>query len=251
VGGAWSDPDWTLRESPFNEDDPAAVPEDGTVGHHMDGVIAGGHFGFNKQDGRWVYGVEVSLSGTDLKETSSHLAIERDEEHENNENVEIDEARVRTELDWLVLGTVRLGYTWDRWLGYVKGGFASGRVKLRGDEEFSEVEGAGEPLEVEFETRLSSSRQHHGWTIGAGVEYMLAPDVILGLEYNRIDLDSRTHRGLATKTELRTDGFDGVDEVERVEFAFRVDPDAIHTVTARLSFKSGCCVAALPWIPLK
>jgi outer membrane immunogenic protein len=230
IGGAWSDLDWE-NESRFNDRDPEALPDDAEVSHSFDGVIGGGHFGFNKQFGHWVFGLEASLSGTDLSETVKHFARDR-----NGDDAKIDEVRVNTELDWLVLGAVRAGFTWDRWLGYVKGGFASGRMKLRGREEF-ETKFASDDEHLEFEMALSSSKQHHGWHIGAGIEFALKENVILGLEYNRIDLGGETHQGLATKTKFENGDGNKVDEVERKEFTFEVFPDVIHTVKARLSFK--------------
>jgi outer membrane immunogenic protein len=244
VGGAWSDLDWE-NERPLNDRDPEALPDDAEVSRSFDGMIGGGHLGFNKQFGHWVFGLEASLSGTDLSDTSKHFA--RDED---GDKVKIDEVRVNTELDWLVLGTVRVGYTWNRWLGYVKGGFASGRMKLRGREEFFKVENAGDDEDLEFETSLSSSKQHHGWHIGAGIEFAWKANVILGLEYNRIDLGSETHVGLATMTTFENGDRNKVDEVERKEFVIEVHPDAIHTVMARVSVKFGVePLALLP--PLK
>src|SRR5690606_28189102 len=79
------------------------------------------------------------------------------------------------ELDYL--GTVRgrLGYTIDRFMLYGTAGLAYGRGDVR-------VAG------------LSDEQVHIGWTIGAGVEAMLAPNVTARLEYLYADLGKDTYQ---------------------------------------------------------
>lgn len=82
------------------------------------------------------------------------------------------------DLDYL--GTVRgrLGYTMDRFLVYGTGGLAygGGEVALGG---------------------LSNSQTHFGWTIGAGVEAMIAPNVTARVEYLYADLGRETYTTVA------------------------------------------------------
>jgi hypothetical protein len=63
VGGVWSDVEWS---------GPAVTRYvDGErISHEVDGYLAGGHLGFNQQFGRWVGGVEVSLSEGDVEGSS-------------------------------------------------------------------------------------------------------------------------------------------------------------------------------------
>jgi outer membrane immunogenic protein len=78
------------------------------------------------------------------------------------------------ELDYL--GTVRgrLGYTMDRFLVYGTAGLAYGR---------GDVSSGG----------LSNEQTHFGWTIGAGVEAMIAPNITARLEYLYADLGRETY----------------------------------------------------------
>jgi outer membrane immunogenic protein len=169
---------------------------EGRVSHELDdGSLAGAHLGFNHQFGRWVGGAEVSLSGGDVGSS-----VEGD----------ID---TKTEIDNLFLATVRLGYAFDRSLAYVKGGYASADVKFLADD--------GE---------FTSSERQAGFTLGAGFEYALTKALILGLEYNRVDLGDTTQVGFA----------DG--EAAPI----RVEPDVLHVAMARLSIKFGEETAALP-----
>jgi outer membrane immunogenic protein len=128
----------------------------------------------------------------------------------------------KTEIDSLFLATVRLGYAFDPTLAYVKAGYASADVKLRGAVEFDETE-----------VGFSSSERH--FTLGGGFEYAWTKGAIFGLEYNRVDLGNATHVGFAT-----------VDESFSTPVPVRVEPDVLHVAMARLSLKFGDETAALP-----
>jgi outer membrane immunogenic protein len=213
VGGAWGDVDWKLKDSPFE-----LLDEGSKFSQDIDGFIGGGHLGLQHQFGRWVIGGELSLSGGDVDGSSRFC---------DPPECDGDIVKLKTEMDWLFLATARLGYAFDNWLLYVRGGYASADIDIRGREE------------AMFTTTFSSSERHDGYIIGAGLEYALTQGVILGVEYNFIDLGSETHKGLAK-----------VDGVPDEEFKINTDPE-IHTVTARLSFKIGreAPVAVAP--PLK
>ncbi len=77
-------------------------------------------------------------------------------------------------LDYL--GTVRgrLGYAMDRYLAYGTAGLAYGR---------GDVSIAG----------LSNEQTHVGYTVGAGVEAMIAPNITARLEYLYVDLGRETY----------------------------------------------------------
>lgn len=169
-------------------------------------VIYGGHLGFQHQMGRWVAGVEVSLSKgvEDTLVAPGIFAI-------NTYSVQVSS---------IFTATAKLGYASDRWLGYVKGGFASAEVRTFATEAPS------------FAHFGNSSERQRGYTIGAGIEYQWLPGVILGAEYNFIDLGDRTHVGF--------------DNTAFSTYSVRVDPE-IHTVSARLTFLLGRQEAA----PLK
>ncbi len=78
------------------------------------------------------------------------------------------------ELDYL--GTVRgrLGYALDRYMLYGTAGLAYGRGDVR-------------------RASLSNEQTHLGWTIGLGVEAMIAPNVTARLEYLYADLGRETY----------------------------------------------------------
>ena len=162
--------------------------------------FGGGQAGYMFQFGNWVTGLEVSYSRTDLKADSvATLAADRSRKSEIND---------------LLLVTLRLGYAWDRWLTYVKGGYANG--------------------DVDFESRVTSSAQvtstsghrEHGWTVGAGFEYAFTQNISFGLEYNFVQLN------INDRNQLVTAGFATPQTV--------TDASAdIHTLWARLNFRFG------------
>jgi outer membrane immunogenic protein len=187
----------------------------------FDGVIAGGHIGFNRQVSRWVFGLQASLSGGDLggRHTDTLPASFLP-------GVTLGGATLthRFDIDGLLLATARLGHARDRWLGYVKGGYASVTIESR---QFAA--GTVLPFAVPFEAEGRTRERHHGWTLGAGVEYAVTDNIILGLEYNFIDIGQETHR-----SRLAVDA-PPLPPLSVIRSA-AVDPAAAHTAWARLSF---------------
>jgi outer membrane immunogenic protein len=195
-----------------------------------DGMIAGGHIGFNGQLFQWVVGLEASLSDSDLDAPQTELMPDT-----TVMGVHITGATLTNsfDVDGLFLAMARLGYAGDRWLTYVTGGYAAATLKTSqtaSGTAMVELQGRRFPLPFEVEGR--TSERHHGWTIGAGLEYALTANIIFGLEYNLIDLGSTTHRGSA---EAELNGM----PLEPLRLSANVDPEAVHTGWARLSFKFG------------
>jgi outer membrane immunogenic protein len=198
VGYAWSDMDWAL-DYPF-----AAPPASSSFNN--DGAIAGGHLGYQHQFGQWVVGVEVSLTGGFDKDTLDGI----------NLFAASTAGVLRTDIDWMLLATARVGYAWDRWLAYVKGGYAGAMIELHTDDN------------VPPDYVSTSRKLHSGWTVGVGAEYMVASGVMLGIEYNYVNLGA----------DPTTPVFDEVSTAQ-VGTAFSDVDTEIHSVMARLSFKLG------------
>ena len=136
-----------------------------TNGFNVDGVVGGGEVGYNWQWNNWVLGLEADFSGSDAKGDTATVpgvfgcgpgAI------------------CHTKLDWF--GTVRgrVGWAFDRFLPYVTGGYAYGRLYA--------------DLGIPPVTSASGTRS--GWTIGGGLEYALPWDHwSVKVEYLYVDLD--------------------------------------------------------------
>jgi len=162
------------------------------------GSVAGGaQVGWQYQWSNWVTGVELSYMAADLDETVTSRIIPN---------------RTRSmEVSDIFLAGVRLGYALDRSLIYVKGGYASADVDLS-----SHVASTGQ-------LTGRSSGSEDGWNIGGGFERAFGRNIVLGVQYDYIDL------GETNRSDISVPPFG---------LAYHLDIDAeIHAVTARLSYK--------------
>jgi outer membrane immunogenic protein len=131
--------------------------------HDGDGLLAGGQLGFNWQSGQFVFGVEFSGSWADISGNHAGLLPPN--------------GAFSTELDTILMLTGRVGVAFDRMLLYVTGGGAWV------NEQLSYAAPAG---------IFSSDKSRNGWTIGAGIEYGIAPNWSIAAQYNYIDLGEKS-----------------------------------------------------------
>ncbi len=187
-GYAWADVDYTF-DIFFDDAE--------TVRHSMSGRALGGHVGVQRQFNNIVAGVEVSFTDLDLSDTVESTVIPN---------------RFRQiEIDSLLLVTARLGYATERWMAYVKGGYASAQVDTL---VYAGGGGAGS----------ATSDTVGGWTIGAGVELLCLQNFRVGLEYNYVHLNIGNRDGFLP---------------DEKPFEYRDFDDDIHMVTLRLSYLFG------------
>jgi outer membrane immunogenic protein len=159
TGGAWASQDWTqIDNNQGNPLDRSASPG------HDGGILGGLQAGYNHQLGRWVVGLEGEWVWADL-ETCARLSV-------------FSTFSNCTRTGGYGTFTGRAGYTWERLLAYVKGGAALTTAKY-----YAVTDVAGGSM-VDTETTRKTS---WGWTVGAGVEYALAPRWSVRLEYGYLD----------------------------------------------------------------
>lgn len=121
-----------------------------------DGFIGGLQAGYNWQVDRWVFGIEGDWSWTGA----------------NGGTVLGAATPFTADHSWYATLTGRLGYAWDSWMWYVKGGAA-----------WADTEYTLLTVGTVSDTRV-------GWTIGTGVEWALAPNWSAKLEYNYLDFSN-------------------------------------------------------------
>ena len=186
---------------------------------HVDGWLGGGHLGLQRQFDRWVVGVEASYSFGTL---------------DGHRTIDVGGAPMRLDatISDLLLVTGRLGYAWDDRLLYFKAGYASADV---------EVGSTFLGVTTEAKSRLN------GWTAGFGLERQITPNIVIGLEYNYIDLGSKSIAAaapapgpilLAAAAPMAI-----IDPYAPPPKPSKIEPDGLHTVFARLTFKFGAAPA--------
>jgi len=138
----------------------------------INGGLIGGAVGYNHQIGSLVIGVEGDLSISGLRGSSS--GVSGDEcLRWDGANFVIPGGYCRTDVNWLGSARVRGGAAVGPALLYFTGGLAFGEVE------------ANRPF-----TGVANnwSQTRTGWTVGAGVEYAVAPAWSVKAEYLYVDL---------------------------------------------------------------
>ena len=137
----------------------------------LDGFLGGGQIGANYQFGRWVTGLQFDISGTDYRgNTSVPILMGLTAIGHNN-------------TDWFSTLTARLGYTWNNYLFYAKGGGAWTRVKYTSDI----FNGGG------LVATGSRGDTRAGWTVGTGIEYGFWKNWSGFLEYDYLDFGTKRY----------------------------------------------------------
>jgi outer membrane immunogenic protein len=158
-----------------------AIPA--SVNSKLSGFIGGGQIGYNWQIGTWVLGLEGDFDGIGAK-TSTTAAFPG-----GNGFVPLSTAFNR-EADWLSTVRGRLGFTvTPAFLLYGTGGLAVGQTKV-GSAFICPV--CAPPSATEASTANVISNTSAGWTVGAGAEWMFAPQWSVKAEYLYVDLGTNS-----------------------------------------------------------
>jgi outer membrane immunogenic protein len=150
-----------------------------TYDYRSSGVVGGGYLGYNIVTGGLVWGVEGDIEASGLrKDGIGSLGFLH-----------------QTKMDWLGSLRGRLGVTSGPALFYATGGLAFGDVKIS-----KAVSATATPFAEYGGTRT-------GWTLGAGVDYAFAPNLIGRLEYRYTDLGKQDFSSTAVNS-IDTSKFD-------------------------------------------
>jgi outer membrane immunogenic protein len=178
----------------------------GFRGDFDNGVVAGGHLGYNWQMGRIVTGPVLDLNFADIGDkqigrsiTPATYTIGRD-------------------LDMLATLRGRIGYlVTDDLLFFATGGGAYGKVKFS----------YSQPGSAATTTTSGGQDSDFGYTVGGGVEAKLTERVSLAAEYLYTNLGGNDFRANLSGGAFGT-GTTAVGERQKFDF---------HTVQAKLSYK--------------
>lgn len=153
---------WASADYAFNTAGHYNLLAGDSFSHSLAGALAGGHAGYNWMWNNVVLGIEGSgtWSGVSRAVESPIFPL-------------TDTARTR--LDWFATLTPRVGLTFGNTMLYAKGGVAFGAVDTR----IQDL--------VDFVQR---SDTRAGWTVGAGLDWMVTPNWTVGVEGNYYDFGS-------------------------------------------------------------
>jgi outer membrane immunogenic protein len=165
------------------------------------GAFGGAQIGYNWQfSPNWVAGVEADIAYSGI-ESNFDWNYVGDESY-----------NVSTNIDWFGTLRGRIGYAWDNLLVYGTGGAAYGDVEV-----------STNYSEPGFSEGSSFSDTRWGWTIGAGLEYGITPNITLKTEYLYVDLGSIHEDGVFNALDNVTGNFD--------------NDVAFHTLKVGLNYK--------------
>ena len=168
VGGGWGQKD-------LNDSAGVLSPITGFSSANLSigGYVLGGQFGCDYQFApNWVAGIEGAAAGGNI---SGNMSVAQPL------GIFGDSANFKETTDLLTSVTGRVGYAWDRWLWYAKGGaaWASDRYSAIGTF-------GGVPYDLE------GSENRIGWTAGVGIEWAIWNDWSVRLEYDYYGFGSRS-----------------------------------------------------------
>jgi outer membrane immunogenic protein len=150
------------------------------------GFLGGLQAGYNWQfASSWVAGAEADIDATSI---TGKVGVGASGLYGTNPGVPVSGSfAAKSEQPYLATLRARLGYlVTDRFLAFATGGLAFGDVKSSVSATASLDGNAYGPY------TYSKTTNHTGWTLGAGVEYMINKNWTFKTEYLYVDLGSQT-----------------------------------------------------------
>jgi outer membrane immunogenic protein len=144
-----------------------------------DNWLWGLHLGYQHQFGQWVAGVEFAFNATG-DDWGSHSGF--------GIGTGFAEARINDlvtiggRLGWTGGGQWLAGVPWmpsRQWLLYISGGYAVADIHSR--------------QRLVSGTFLRGDDEHHGWYLGGGIDFALSRNIVFGIEYQHVSLDTENH----------------------------------------------------------
>jgi outer membrane immunogenic protein len=141
--------------------------------HDATGAVAGGQIGYRWQSSAWVFGLEAQGDWADLRGSQVNRVF-------GLASPTAGDVTNRSKIDGFGLFTGQVGYAWNNVLLYVKGGAAVTSDTYQAITTIGSIVGA----------RATETRW--GGTVGTGLEFGIAPNWSLGVEYDHLFMGART-----------------------------------------------------------
>jgi outer membrane immunogenic protein len=132
--------------------------------YSTEGVVGGGHVGYNWQVQNIVFGIETDIEASDINGSGNSSGFAHD-----------------TQVDWIGSLRGRLGVAYDRTLFYATAGWAYGDVSINS-------------------AAVSYSDIRSGYTVGGGIEHAFSPNMTMRIEYRYTDLGEASASNVFTDT---------------------------------------------------
>jgi opacity protein-like surface antigen len=171
IGYAWGD-----NFGNFAFVTPGGIIGASALGGIAQGVIGGGHAGYNLQISQWVIGLEGSVDGATV--TRNVISGFPDPTDPTGTRAASVTSSVRSTVQGSIRG--RAGFAWDRLLIYGTGGVAFGGFT-------SNLQLSGIDVIGPFFASGSRSSTRVGWTAGGGVQYTINNNWSIMAEYRYSD----------------------------------------------------------------
>jgi outer membrane immunogenic protein len=178
------------------------------------GWLGGFQAGYNWQTNNLLFGIEGDWQRTNQKDSFCGF-FNCEPANETNDG----STTINQKLSWIATLRGRIGYAQDRWLIYLTGGAAWGKVHT----DISEVcpDGCGPNVSDESATFGSFSKTKSGWVVGTGIEVALTDNWSLKGEYLHVDLGTVTNSITGTGPFTTTLQSRVRDEIARVGINYR------------------------------
>jgi outer membrane immunogenic protein len=205
--------DGTYSLAPFDRHDTSATK-----------IFYGSHFGTQYQWNNWVIGIEGGYFNNFL---DKDYATSSSPSATCLASVANRRCESRISDVWTVGG--RFGWAADRWLVFATAGYASGKIETQ-----AIVASTGALANA-------TSAWHGGWYAGAGVEYFLftgwLADVIVGIEYQHIDLRSARHFDATGALNANTRDVNATLDIVRLRLVSKFTPGGKYSLSTPLFSK--------------
>jgi outer membrane immunogenic protein len=149
---------WGWGSEDFTDNSTVGIPPGMAISHRPDGGIFGGVLGYRYQVSQLVFGVEGTGAWADLKDSVLLGPSKTD-------NLKVNS---------LYSTTGQIGWAFNQVLPYVKGGWAGGSVNTS--------------ISTAIGGFASQTQFDNGWTVGAGLDYAVWQNLVLGVEYDHSSL---------------------------------------------------------------
>ncbi|MDE2577194.1 MAG: outer membrane beta-barrel protein [Hyphomicrobiales bacterium] len=159
----------------------------------VNGAFGGAQIGYNVKSGSFVGGLEADFSGSNARGQGVG-ASSAQAAGDTTATLVVDSRRT---IDWLASARVRAGYLANpTLLAYATAGAAFAGLSTQ-QAYFQQWTGAVGGAIVSPPALASLSRTAAGWTLGAGLEWMISPDVSVKAEYGYYRFGARANAPVA------------------------------------------------------